>query len=185
MRHLSKAALLIAVLGLAACNNPDRYGQGGEGYGYGQNGQYGQGGYGQGSGFVDTNGLGDPNNPTSIAHFQQRVGDRVHFGNDQHTISDEGRQILNGQARWLASNPQYSIIMEGHADEKGTREYNLALGARRASSAQNYLISQGVQPGRIRTISYGKERPIEVCSTESCYYKNRRAVTVLSQGAGS
>lgn len=187
MRHLSKAALLIAVLGLAACNNPDRYGQGGDGaYGYGQGGAGGAGGAGgYGSGFVDTNGLGDPNNPKSIAYFQQRVGDRVNFGNDQHTISDEGRGILSGQAQWLAANPQYSIIMEGHADEKGTREYNLALGARRASSAQNYLISQGVSPSRIRTISYGKERPLEVCSTESCYYQNRRAVTVLSQGAGS
>jgi peptidoglycan-associated lipoprotein len=185
MRHLTKAALLIAALGLAACNNPDRFGQGGmdgqNGYGQGQ-GQ-GQGGFGQGG--VGTSGLGDPNDPRSQAHFQQRIGDRVLFGYDQQTLSGEARQVLSGQAQWLNANPSYAIIMEGHADEKGTREYNIALGARRASSAQDYLISQGVAPGRIRTISYGKERPIEVCSTESCYAQNRRAVTVLSVGAGS
>jgi peptidoglycan-associated lipoprotein len=77
------------------------------------------------------------------------------------------------------------VIVEGHADEQGTREYNLALGARRASAAQNFLVSQGVASSRIRTVSYGKERPVEVCSTEDCYSRNRRAVTVLSLGAGS
>ena len=180
MRHLTKAALLIAALGLAACNNPDRFGDGS-----GMNGQpgYGQGGLGQHG--VGTSGLGDPNDPRSQAYFQQRVGDRVLFGYDQQTLSPEARQILSGQAQWLNANPSYAIIMEGHADEKGTREYNIALGARRASSAQDYLISQGVSPSRVRTISYGKERPIEVCSTESCYAQNRRAVTVLSTGAGS
>jgi peptidoglycan-associated lipoprotein len=77
------------------------------------------------------------------------------------------------------------VIIEGHADEQGTREYNLALGAKRANAVQNYLISQGVAAGRMRTVSYGKERPIEVCSEEACYAKNRRAVTVLSMGAGA
>jgi len=91
---------------------------------------------------------------------------------------------LAGQASWLLTNTDYAIIIEGHADEQGTREYNLALGARRASAVQDYLISQGVAPSRMRTVSYGKERPIEVCSIESCYAKNRRAVTVLSIGAG-
>lgn len=177
MRHITKAALLIAALGLAACNNPDRYGQGG----YGD----GTGGSGFGAGGVGTTGLGDPNDPKSLAYFQQRVGDRVLFAVDQHTLSAEGRTILAGQAQWLNANPQYAVIVEGHADEQGTREYNLALGARRASAAQDYLVSQGVSPGRVRTISYGKERPIEVCSSEECYAKNRRAVTVLSVGAGS
>ncbi len=177
MRHLTKAALLIAALGLAACNNPDRYGQGGDGTG-GAGGGFGTGG-------VGTTGLGDPNDPKSLAYFQQRVGDRVLFAIDQHTLSPEARSVLAGQAQWLNGNPHYAIIVEGHADEQGTREYNLALGARRASAAQDYLVSQGVSPARVRTISYGKERPIEVCSTEECYSKNRRAVTVLSVGAGS
>ena len=93
--------------------------------------------------------------------------------------------VLQGQAQWLNANPDYAIIIEGHADEQGTREYNLALGARRASAVQDFLISQGIAPNRMRTVSYGKERPIEVCSDEACYSKNRRAVTVLSMGAGA
>ena len=175
------ALLLVAALGLAACQNPDRYGAGGaDGMGQGGAG-YGQGG----SGYIDTNGLGDPSDPRSIAYFNQSVGDRVNFQNDQSTVSEEGRRILAGQANWLNQNPGYAIIVEGHADEKGTREYNLALGARRAASVQQYLLSQGVAGSRMRTISYGKERPLEVCSSEACYYQNRRAVTVLSVGSGS
>lgn len=177
MSIAAKSLLLIAVLGLAACNNPDRYGQGGPG------GAGGPGGTGAGGG-IDTTGLGDPNNPTSIAYFNQRVGDRVLFAVDQSTLSPEGRTILTAQAQWLNTNTGYAAIIEGHADEQGTREYNLALGARRAAAVQNFLISQGVAANRLRTISYGKERPIEVCSTEECYSKNRRAVTVLSAGSG-
>jgi peptidoglycan-associated lipoprotein len=169
-----KPLLLIAALALAACNNPDRYGAGGAG---------GAGGPG-GAGGIDTTGLGDPNNPASIAYFNQRVGDRVLFQVDQSTLTPEGRTVLAGQAQWLMTNAGYAAIIEGHADEQGTREYNLALGARRAAAVQNFLISQGVPANRLRTISYGKERPIEVCSTEDCYSKNRRAVTVLSAGAG-
>lgn len=187
MRILTKAALLMTVLGLAACNNPDRFGAGGADGAYGAGG-YGAGGAGQGgfgAGGIDSTGLGDPNDPRSQAYFQQRVGDRVLFGYDQHTVSPEGRSILTAQAGWLNANPSYAIIMEGHADEKGTREYNIALGARRAASAQQFLISQGVAPNRIRTISYGKERPVQACSDEACYAQNRRAVTVLSVGAGS
>lgn len=177
MSLLPKALLVVAAFGLAACNNPDRFGAGGAGAG-------GTGGAGLGGGFVDTTGLGDPNDPTSIAYFNQRVGDRVLFPVDQHTLTAEGQSVLAGQAQWLASNPSYAVIIEGHADEQGTREYNLSLGARRAASVQNYLISQGVSANRMRTISYGKEKPIEVCSTEACYSKNRRAVTVLSIGSG-
>ena len=88
------------------------------------------------------------------------------------------------KAQWLLANAEYSALIEGHADEQGTQAYNLALGARRASAVQNYLISQGVSPGRLRTISYGKERPIEICSDEACYSQNRRAVTVITAGAG-
>ncbi|VDC33170.1 peptidoglycan-associated lipoprotein Pal [Pseudogemmobacter humi] len=177
MSFTPKALLLLATLTLAACQNPDRYGSGGA------DGMGGTGG--PGSGYVDTTGLGDPNDPRSIAYFNQTVGDRVLFAVDQSTVSTEGRSILTAQAGWLNQNPGYAIIVEGHADEQGTREYNLALGARRAAAVQQFLISQGVSGTRMRTISYGKERPIEVCSTESCYSKNRRAVTVLSVGAGA
>ncbi|GLS85627.1 peptidoglycan-associated lipoprotein [Cypionkella aquatica] len=176
MTLLPKALLLVAAFGMAACNNPNRYGQDGAG---------GAGGAGGNGGFIDTNGLGDPSNPKSIAYFNQSVGDRVLFPVDTSTLTAEARGILSGQASWLASNGDYAIIIEGHADEQGTREYNLALGARRAASVQDFLISQGVAPSRMRTISYGKERPIEVCSDEACYSKNRRAVTVLSMGAGA
>ncbi len=176
MTLFPKALLIVAAFGLAACNNPDRYGNG-AGNGAGLNGA--------GAGGIDVNGLGDPSDPRSIAYFNQTIGDRVLFSVDQSTISPEGRGILAGQAQWLQTNADYAIIIEGHADEQGTREYNLALGARRAAAVQDFLISQGVAPNRMRTISYGKERPLEVCSDEACYGKNRRAVTVLSAGLGA
>ncbi|MCK0169255.1 peptidoglycan-associated lipoprotein Pal [Jannaschia sp. S6380] len=127
---------------------------------------------------------GSANDPTSIAYFQQNVGDRVLFAVDQSTLSSDAQAVLTGQAQWLNSNPEYTALVEGHADEQGTREYNLALGGRRANAARDYLISQGVAASRLRTISYGKERPLQVCSTEACYSQNRRAVTVLAAGAG-
>ncbi len=174
MSFAPRLLLLAAVLGLAACNNPDRFGGGGGADGAG------------GAGGIDTTGLGDPNNPNSPAYFAQTLGDRVFFAVDQSTLSPEAQGTLTAQAGWLMNQGAgYAIIIEGHADEQGTREYNIALGARRASAVQNYLISQGVAPDRIRTISYGKERPVEVCSEEACYSRNRRAVTVLSAGAGA
>ena len=184
MSMLPKALMIVAVLGLAACQNPGRYGAGtGPGAGTGTDGTAGAGGI-NGAG-VGTTGLGDPSNPASVAYFNQTVGDRVHFVVDQSTLTDEARGILNGQANWLKTNPDYAIIIEGHADEQGTREYNIALGARRADSVKNYLISQGIAASRMQTVSYGKERPIALCSDESCYTQNRRAVTVLSAGAGA
>lgn len=176
MSMMTKGLLLVAVLGLAACNNPNRYGAGGVGPG---------GVGGPGAGGIGTNGLGDPSDPRSVAYFNQTLGDRVFFAVDQSNLSDQARQTLGGQAQWLMQNGSYAIIVEGHADEQGTREYNLALGARRASAVQNFLISQGVAANRMRTVSYGKERPVEVCSTEDCYGRNRRSVTVLSAGAGA
>lgn len=181
MGTLSKALLVVAALGLAACNNPDRYlgdSAGGGGFDDGWGGPGGMGG-------IDAAPLGDVNNPTSPAFFQARVGDRVFFAVDQSTLTPEARDVLIGQARWLNANPGYGIVIEGHADERGTREYNLALGARRANAVQEFLISQGVPAWRLRTISYGKERPVEVCSEEVCYARNRRAVTVLTRSAGS
>jgi peptidoglycan-associated lipoprotein len=173
MSYVTKAMLLVAVLGLAACNNPDRFGAGGAGDGM------------NGAGGIDSSGLGGANDPKSVAYFQQTLGDRVFFAVDQSTLSEEARTTLTGQAQWLNANSDYAVIVEGHADEQGTRQYNLALGARRASAAQNFLVSQGVAANRLRTVSYGKERPVEVCSSEDCYSRNRRAVTVLSMGAGS
>jgi len=177
MPHFPKALLLLSALALAACNNPDRYGAGG-----GPGGAGGPGGVGAGG--INSSGLGDASNPASPAYFNQTVGDRVFFAVDQSNLSDTARATLAGQAQWLNANADYAVIVEGHADEQGTREYNLALGARRASAVQNFLISQGVSATRMRTVSYGKERPIEVCSTEDCYSRNRRSVTVLSTGAG-
>ncbi|WP_158968865.1 peptidoglycan-associated lipoprotein Pal [Chachezhania sediminis] len=121
-------------------------------------------------------------NPTTPAYFQQAVGDRVLFVIDQSSLTDAAKQTLNAQAQWLGNNPQYAATIEGHADEQGTREYNLALGARRANEVRDYLISRGVAGSRLTTVSYGKERPIEICSAESCYAQNRRAVTVLAGG---
>lgn len=172
MRILSKALILIAALGLAACNNPDRNSDP-------------AGGDPLNGGGINASGLGDPGDPNSVAYFNQTIGDRVLFAVDTSTLTPEGRAILQGQAQWLASHPTYAAIIEGHADEQGTREYNLALGARRASAAQDFLISQGVAPGRLRTVSYGKERPLAICSDEGCYAQNRRAVTVLQAGAGA
>ena len=130
-------------------------------------------------------GAGGVSDPTSIAFFNQSVGDRVLFEVDQSTLTVEAQSILSAQAQWLMTNTEYRALIEGHADEQGTREYNLALGARRAAAVRDYLVSQGVSESRLSTISYGKERPIEICSAESCYRQNRRAVTVLSAGAGA
>lgn len=175
MSRFAPALLIVAAFALAACNNPDRFGAG--------NHTAGAGGFG--SGGVTQGGLGDPSDPRSLAYFQQTVGDRVFFAVDQSTLSGDARATLEGQATWLLANADYAVIIEGHADEQGTREYNIALSERRANSARDYLISRGVAPNRMRIIPYGKERPVEVCSSEVCYAKNRRAVTVLSLGAGS
>jgi peptidoglycan-associated lipoprotein len=162
-----KVTLLIAALSAAACTNPGRYDNAG-----------GAGANAANAGIIP----GSANDPKSAAYFQQTVGDRVLFAVDQSTLSDEGRTVLAGQASWLLDNREYTAIIEGHADEQGTREYNLALGERRANSVREYLISQGVSPERMRNITYGKERPLEVCSEEACYAKNRRAVTVIAAG---
>ena len=92
-------------------------------------------------------------------------------------------EVWDGQAQWLLTNSDYVAVIEGHADEQGTREYNLALGARRANAVREYLISKGIPASRIRTVSYGKERPIATCADEACYSQNRRAVTVISIGS--
>jgi peptidoglycan-associated lipoprotein len=163
MTYLSKTFLLIAGVSLAACSGAGRFDDGAAGGGLGAGGT--------------AAGMPAPETPQ---YFQQAVGDRVFFAVDQSSLSSEAKATLDGQADWLGANGEYDVVIEGHADEQGTREYNLALGARRANAVREYLVSQGVPADRMRVVSYGKERPIEICSAESCYAKNRRAVTVIS-----
>ena len=117
--------------------------------------------------------------PGSVADFRQNVGDRVFFDTDQSTVREDGRATLNKQAEWLKKYTNYQITVEGHCDERGTREYNLALGERRANAARQYLIAQGIPAARIKTVSFGKERPDPVGSDEAAWTRNRRAVTAL------
>jgi peptidoglycan-associated lipoprotein len=121
--------------------------------------------------------------PGSAEDFVVNVGDRVFFNYDRYDLKPEGRNTLQRQAAWLKMHPNVKVTVEGHCDERGTREYNLALGARRATAARDYLVSLGIDPTRISTISYGKERPVCIESTESCWAINRRAVTVITSGA--
>jgi peptidoglycan-associated lipoprotein len=122
--------------------------------------------------------------PGSPQDFTVNVGDRIFFDTDSSAIRADAQQTLSKQAQWLNKYSQYAIVVEGHADERGTREYNLALGARRAAATRDYLSSKGVASRRLKTISYGKERPVAVCDDISCWSQNRRAVTTLG-GAGS
>ncbi len=121
--------------------------------------------------------------PGSQQDFVVNVGDRVFFDTDSSELSEQARATLDKQAQWLNNYNRYAFTIEGHADERGTREYNIALGARRAQTVREYLISRGVQAQRMRTISYGKERPVAVCNDISCWSQNRRAVTVLNQSS--
>jgi peptidoglycan-associated lipoprotein len=121
--------------------------------------------------------------PGSTQDFTVNVGDRIFFDTDSSVIRADAQATLGKQAQWLARYPNYAITIEGHADERGTREYNLALGARRAASTKQYLSSRGIPASRMKTISYGKEKPVAVCDDISCWSQNRRAVTVLG-GAG-
>jgi peptidoglycan-associated lipoprotein len=157
-RACKLAGVIAIALVLAACARhglPKEYGVGGEG----------------------------PVEPGTSRDFAVNVGDVVHFEVDSSNVTSEAQGILRNQARWLNQYPQYTITIEGHADERGTREYNIALGAQRASSVRNFLASHGVSAARVRTISYGKERPIAVCDDISCWSQNRRAQTVLNNRA--
>ncbi len=120
--------------------------------------------------------------PGSRADFLQQVGtDTIHFDTDHSDVDQEAQGILTAQAKWLVAHPNVRVTIEGHCDERGTREYNLALGDRRATAAKNFLASAGVTPDRMSTISYGKERPVAMGSDESAWAQNRRAVTVVPQ----
>jgi peptidoglycan-associated lipoprotein len=118
--------------------------------------------------------------PGSAQDFVVNVGDRVFFDTDSTDLSQRARETLDKQAQWLQRYNRYSFTIEGHADERGTREYNIALGARRAQVVREYLIARGIDAHRMRTISYGKERPVAVCNDISCWSQNRRAVTVIN-----
>jgi len=162
MKHVFRAARLVAVLAAAlaisACANKA-----------GDNAQ--------------ANAAGQAT-PGSQQDFVVNVGDRVFFETDSSELTPQSRATLDKQAQWLGNYSQYAqFTIEGHADERGTREYNIALGARRAQTVRDYLISRGVAANRMRTISYGKERPVALCDDISCWSQNRRAVTVL--GASS
>ncbi|MGE0062189.1 MAG: peptidoglycan-associated lipoprotein Pal [Xanthobacteraceae bacterium] len=153
VRGLRFAAVLIAALSVAACANQADQSQAN---------------------------AGGAATPGSQQDFVVNVGDRVFFETDQTDLTPQARATLDKQAQWLANYGNYSFTIEGHADERGTREYNIALGARRAQTVRDYLASRGVNPQRMRTISYGKERPVAVCNDISCWSQNRRAVTVLN-----
>jgi peptidoglycan-associated lipoprotein len=166
--HVAKLALVLtAALTLAACSSNKAAD--------GANGAAGAGAYGAGGAAA----------PGSAQDFVVNVGDRVFFETDSTYLTSTATATLDKQAQWLGQYPRYQITIEGHADERGTREYNFALGARRAQVTRDYLSARGVNASRIKTISYGKERPVAVCDDISCWSQNRRAVTVLGGGAGS
>jgi len=118
--------------------------------------------------------------PGSQQDFVVNVGDRVFFESDQTDLTPQAIATLEKQVQWLQNYPRYTFTIEGHADERGTREYNIALGARRAQAVRTFMASRGIDASRMRTISYGKERPVAVCNDISCWSQNRRAVTVLN-----
>ncbi len=175
MNAATKPVLLAALLGLAACAQPappvappvvDPYAS-----------------TGGGAVFQGDLAGGVLGAEATAQYFRGTIGDTVLFPADQTTLTPEARVILARQAAWLSRHAGFTAVVQGHAEETGTREYNLALGARRASAVQEYLVAQGVAPGRIRTLSFGKERPAATCSDEGCYAQNRRAVTVVTEAA--
>jgi peptidoglycan-associated lipoprotein len=133
---------------------------------------------------IDSSQTGGAVIPGSEQDLAQNVGDRVFFELNNSELSQEARQTLDRQAAWLKRFPAVRITLEGHCDERGTREYNMALGARRANAARSYLVALGIQTARIQTVSYGAERPAVLGTGESVWSQNRRAVTVVAQ-AGS
>ena len=162
MTFLAKPLMIVAALSLAACTDAGRFGKNDPAAGSGA---------GTGSGVIE----GSASDPKSPLYFQQSIGDRVLFEIDQHTLNATAKQVLDGQASWLTTNNDYSAVIEGHADEQNTREYNLALGARRANAVREYLMSRGLPASRMKTVSYGKERPFAMGHNEAAWAQNRRA----------
>ncbi|MDB5559960.1 MAG: ompA [Enterovirga sp.] len=171
---LKLAAALTAALSIAACSStPDQLADASAAGGAG-----GRGGFGAG-------GAGGPATPGSAQDFVVNVGDRVFFESDSSDLTPTATGTLDRQAQWLQRYPRHSFLVEGHADERGTREYNFSLSARRAQTVRDYLASRGIPAARMRTVSYGKERPVAVCNDISCWSQNRRAVTVIGAGGES
>jgi peptidoglycan-associated lipoprotein len=133
---------------------------------------------------LETNGAGTAA-PGSEKDFAINVGDRIYFLVDQTDLTPEAQETLRRQAAWLRQYQAVTVQVEGHADERGTREYNISLSARRATATREFLIAQGVEGNRISSIAYGKERPVALCDAEQCWSQNRRAVTVITGGAAS
>ena len=168
-------ACALAILALAACESSPEMTSSEAGAGAGGPATGQQGGPGSG---VSSERMAGPAEG-SAEDFVVNVGDRVLFGFDRYDLSPEARTIIENQVIWLKRYSGVSITIEGHADERGTREYNLALGERRANSVRDYMIALGIDSSRLRTISYGKERPVDPASTEEAWARNRRAVTVV------
>ena len=170
-RALSMSAIIIAASLLGACSQKKNGGFGLNGEGVAANGDPNAIGY-----------AGGPVRPGTRRDFTVNIGDKVHFETDSASLTASAIQTLSRQAIWLKRYPNRTITIEGHSDERGTREYNLALGAKRAQAIKSFLVRQGVNPARMRTISYGKERPVATCNDISCWSQNRRGVTVLNRG---
>jgi peptidoglycan-associated lipoprotein len=163
LRAVKFAAAMVLALGAAACSsNKDGMADGSGGFG-----------------------AGGAATPGSAQDFVVNVGDRVFFETDQTDLNPTAVATLDKQSQWLQRYPNYTFIIEGHADERGTREYNFSLSARRAQNVRDYLVSRGINASRFRVVSYGKERPVAVYNDISCWSQNRRAVTVLGGGAGA
>jgi peptidoglycan-associated lipoprotein len=175
MRYSVPAALLIAV-SLAACSAADNGASSGAG---GANAPYGAAGAGAGGAAGPGGYASQAAPPGSEEDLAQTVGDRIYFETNQSTLSDEARATLDKQAGWLQHNPQVNVVIAGNCDERGTEEYNLALGQRRANTDQEYLVAHGVDPSRIRLISYGKDRPTDPADTPDAWAKNRNAITMV------
>ncbi len=136
------------------------------------------GGSGSSSGAARVSSSGGTSD-SGVAYLKRNVADRIFFNTNTTGLNNAARATLLAQAEWLKQNGSIALRIEGHADERGTREYNLALGARRAGAVRDFLISQGVSANRLTTISFGKERPVSLCTEERCWTKNRRAVSVV------
>jgi peptidoglycan-associated lipoprotein len=171
MMRTTGALMLVALLAAGCAGRGDVTIPGSPDAGYSGSGAFGVDG-------VGTAGLGGTLPGTSIS-------DRVLFPVDQATLTPEAIGVLNAQVGWLTQNPTLPILIEGHADERGTGEYNMALGSSRASAVRNHMVSQGIPDTRISIITYGRERPVATCPDESCFAQNRRAVTVVTGGPGA
>lgn len=171
--RLKIASLMAALLLVSACETtPD----GSSGSSSGSGNKWGTGA----NGGVESGALKNPNaTPGSVEDFVDNVGDRVWFGFDSAELSEEARATLDHQAEWLKQYGSVSLVVEGHCDERGTREYNLALGQKRAAAVKSYLKAAGVEASRVETVSYGKERPEAVGSSEDSWAQNRRGVSVI------